>query len=134
MSHNNWTLLNGVLTPKLLNNPFASCSFINLDFLLLHTGYFDYNIGVHFLFSKNFKSAFSVCLLHFKQYVSLFYKIPFIKNLEIIISHSLLDIFLWINALLAIQSAHFDLPLIFILIYIYIFSSYIISVFSKPEQ
>ena len=34
---NNRILLNGVLIPKLLNNPFASCSFINLDFLLAHS-------------------------------------------------------------------------------------------------
>ena len=32
MSPNNGILLNGVLRPKLLNNPFALCSFINLDF------------------------------------------------------------------------------------------------------
>ena len=31
MSPNNGILLNGVLRLKLLNNPFASCSFINLD-------------------------------------------------------------------------------------------------------
>ena len=28
MQPNNGTLLNGVFKPKLLNNPFASCSFI----------------------------------------------------------------------------------------------------------
>ena len=33
---NNGTLLKGVLIPKLLNNPFAICSLINLDFLLPH--------------------------------------------------------------------------------------------------
>ena len=33
---NNGILLKGVLITKLLNNPFASCSFTNLDFLLLH--------------------------------------------------------------------------------------------------
>ena len=33
---NNGTLLNVVLTPKLDNSPSASCSLINLDFLLSH--------------------------------------------------------------------------------------------------
>ena len=40
MPPNNGILLNGILRPKLLNIPFASCSFINLDFLLLHTAHF----------------------------------------------------------------------------------------------
>ena len=44
MSPNNGTLLNGFLRPKLLNNPFASYSFINLDFLLPHTAHFDGNV------------------------------------------------------------------------------------------
>ena len=35
----NRILLNGVLSPKLLNNPVASCFFINMDFLLLHTAH-----------------------------------------------------------------------------------------------
>ena len=34
---NNGTLLNLVLIPKLLNNSFASCSFISTNFLLPHT-------------------------------------------------------------------------------------------------
>ena len=41
---NNGILVNGFLRPKLLNIPFASCSFKNLDFLLLHTAHFDNNI------------------------------------------------------------------------------------------
>ena len=32
MSPNTGNLLNGVLIPNLLNNPFASCMLINLDF------------------------------------------------------------------------------------------------------
>ena len=36
MSPNIGALLNGVLSPKLLKNPFASCSFPNLDFLIPH--------------------------------------------------------------------------------------------------
>ena len=35
MSPNDGILLNGVLRPKMVNNPFASCSFKNLDLLLL---------------------------------------------------------------------------------------------------
>ena len=73
MSPNNGILLNGVLRLKLLNNPFASCSFINPDFLLPHTAHFDDNIVVSFLVFNTFKSTFSVFLSHFKQYASMFY-------------------------------------------------------------
>ena len=41
MSPNNGTLLNGGLRLKLLNNPFASCSFKNVNFLLPHAALFD---------------------------------------------------------------------------------------------
>ena len=41
MPLDNGTLLNGVLRSKLLNNPFASYSFIDLDFSQTHTTYFD---------------------------------------------------------------------------------------------
>ena len=63
------------LTTKLrtLNNPFASCSFINFDFLLPHTAHFDGNIGLPFLVFNIFESTFSVSFLPFKQYVSMFY-------------------------------------------------------------
>ena len=44
MSPYNGILFNGVLRPKLLNISFASCSFINLDFLLEYTAHFDDNI------------------------------------------------------------------------------------------
>ena len=49
----NGILLYGVLRCKLLNNPFPSCSVINLDFLLPHTAHsahFDNNISLPFLF------------------------------------------------------------------------------------
>ena len=39
MSPNKGILLNGALTPKVLNIPFA-CSLINLYFLLLHKAHF----------------------------------------------------------------------------------------------
>ena len=66
MPPNNGILLNGVLKLKLLNNPFASCSFINLDFLLPHTAHFDNNIDLPFLFSKTFQPTFCVffCFLN----------------------------------------------------------------------
>ena len=38
---NNGILLNGVAIPKLLNKPFDSGSFTNLDFLIPQTGHFD---------------------------------------------------------------------------------------------
>ena len=50
MSPNNRILFNCVLRSKLLNNPFASCSFINLDFLLPHIVYFDDHINLPFEF------------------------------------------------------------------------------------
>ena len=40
MSSDNGILLDGVLRPKLLHNPLASCSLINLDFLLPHIAHF----------------------------------------------------------------------------------------------
>ena len=50
MSPNNGILLNGVLRRRLINNPFASCSFINLDFLLPHTTHFDNYIVLPFFY------------------------------------------------------------------------------------
>ena len=60
MPPNNEILLNDVLLPKLLNNPFASCSSINHDFLILHTGHFDDNIDQPFLVFNFFESTFLV--------------------------------------------------------------------------
>ena len=73
MSPNNGILLNGVLRPKLLNNIFASCSFINLHFLLLHTAHFDDNIVLPVLVFNTLEFTLSVSFLHFKQYVDMFY-------------------------------------------------------------
>ena len=73
MSPNNRILLNGVLSPKLLNIPLASCYFINPDFLLLHTAHFDNNIALLFSVFNSFESTFFVFFLHFKQYVNMFY-------------------------------------------------------------
>ena len=65
MSPNNGILLNGALRPRLLNNPFAACSFINLDFLLPHTAHFNDSIVPTFLVFKVFELTFSVFLLNF---------------------------------------------------------------------
>ena len=69
---NNEILLSGVLIPKLLNNPSASCSFINLDFLLPHTAHFDNKAKYHFIVFIIFASTFFVFLLHCKHYVGIF--------------------------------------------------------------
>ena len=86
MPPNNGIFLNGVFRPKLLNIPFASCSFINLDFLLQHTAHFDDNIVLPFLvFSNIFESIFSVSFLHFTQYVDMFYNDKYMKSLGLIL-------------------------------------------------
>ena len=69
----NGILLSGVLIPKLLNNRFAYCSFINLDFLLPHKAHFGNDIDLSFLVFSTFKFIFSVFFLDFKQYVYIFY-------------------------------------------------------------
>ena len=74
-------LLNGVLIPKLLNNPFVSCSFTNLDFLIPQSTHFDCIINLLFFVLKIFESKFSfffLTLSAISQYV-LFYK-KSIKN------------------------------------------------------
>ena len=63
MFPNNGILFNGVLRPKLLNIPLASCSFLNLDFLLPHTTNFDDNIVLQFLVFNTFEFTFSVFFL-----------------------------------------------------------------------
>ena len=52
MSPNNGILLNVVLRPRLLNIPFASCSFRNLDFSLPHIANFDNSIVILLLVFK----------------------------------------------------------------------------------
>ena len=63
---NNGILLNGVLIPKLLNNASASCSFINLDFLLPQTTHFEFLPFLH-LYSLYFFGTLnnmSACLFY----------------------------------------------------------------------
>ena len=63
---NNEILLNGVLIPKLLNNPLASCSFINPDFLLPHVAHFDDRIALSFLIFSTCGSTF-FCIIFAPQ-------------------------------------------------------------------
>ena len=65
MLRNNGILLNGVLRPKLRNNPFTSCSFINLYFLLPHIAHFDDKINLPYLVSNIFESIFFVVFFLF---------------------------------------------------------------------
>ena len=65
MSPSNVIFLNGVLGPKLLNIHFASCPFINLDCLLLHTAHFDTKIVLPFFVFNTFESTFFDFFLFF---------------------------------------------------------------------
>ena len=47
-----------VLRPKLLNIPFAFCSFINLDVLVSHIAHFDNNIVLPLLVFETFRFNF----------------------------------------------------------------------------
>ena len=60
MSPNTGILLNGVLRPKLFNNPFACCSLINFDFLLPHMTYVDKNIVLPLVVFQTFGFILSV--------------------------------------------------------------------------
>ena len=73
MSPNIGNLLKGVLIPKLLNNPFASCFLINLDFLLPHIAHFYNIISLPLLVLETCGFMFLVYFLHFKQFDSILY-------------------------------------------------------------
>ena len=73
MSPNIGNLLNGVLTPNLLKNPFSSCLLINLDFFLLHIAHFDNIIILPLLVRETCGFIFSERFLYFKQYDSILY-------------------------------------------------------------
>ena len=66
-------LLYGVLIPNLLNNPFAFCWLIDLDFLLLHIAYFHNIIILPLLVLETCRFIFFVYFLHFKQYDFIFF-------------------------------------------------------------
>ena len=68
----NGVLLKVVLIPKLLNKPFASCSFnrvalTNLDLLILQAKHFDCITNLLFFVLTIFGSIFFVSFLHFMQ-------------------------------------------------------------------
>ena len=65
VSPNKSALINGVLIPKLLNNPFASWFLINIDFLLPHITHFDNIIVLLLLVFETLGFMFSVSFLHF---------------------------------------------------------------------
>ena len=52
------------MRPKLLNNPFASCSFVNLDFLIRHIAHLDNKIDLPLLAFKTFGFIFSVSFFY----------------------------------------------------------------------
>ena len=52
---------------KVLNNPLPSCSFINFDFLLSCTAYFDKNIILPYLVLATSAFLLSLFFLHFKN-------------------------------------------------------------------
>ena len=62
---NNGLLPNGFLIPKLLNNPFDSCSFKNLYFFLLHRAHFDNSTVLPIFVFNTFGSTFSAFSVSF---------------------------------------------------------------------
>ena len=73
MSLNNGILLTSVLKPRLLNVTFASCSFINLDFLLPHLAHFDNSVVLPLLVFKTLGFILSVFFYSLNNKVTLFY-------------------------------------------------------------
>ena len=70
--------LKGVMIPKLLNSPFASCSLINFHFLLLHIAHLLNIIMLYYIHHyihdyitivifETLEFMFSVFFSHFKQ-------------------------------------------------------------------
>ena len=72
MSSNIGNLLNGVLISNLLNNPFASCFLMNLDFLLPHIAHFDNIIVPPLLVFETLGFMFSVYFLHLNNKISFY--------------------------------------------------------------
>ena len=75
------------ISVKLSHIPLASCSLINLDFLLLETAQFGVNIILPFFVFTTFGFLLYVFFLHFKQYnYSFTYSLNFYLSLEFLIS------------------------------------------------
>ena len=64
-------LFNGALRPKLLNNPFACCSLISFDFLLLHIAHVDKIIVLPLVVFETLGFILSVFFLHFNNMITL---------------------------------------------------------------
>ena len=73
MLANKGILLSGVLIPKLLNNPLASCSLINIDFLLPYIAHFDKSIVLLLLVFETLEFMFSVFWCFFYYYYYYFF-------------------------------------------------------------
>ena len=73
ISPNTGILLKGVLIPKLLYIPFASCFLINLDFLLLDIAHFDIIISLPLLVLDTWGFTFFVYFLHLKSMIPFLY-------------------------------------------------------------
>ena len=71
----NRILHKGVLIPKLLSNPFVSCSFTNLDFLFPHSVHFDCIIKLPFFVLKIFEFKLSVFSILYTISLHIFYNI-----------------------------------------------------------
>ena len=109
-------LLNDVLIPKLLSNPFASLPFTNLDFLFQRSVHFDCIINPPFFVLKVFKFKFLVFFytLHNKSpfsFIALVSKKTEDKLLIHILDHIRFSI-LSLKFLSVKQIARFDFPLI----------------------
>ena len=113
MSPNNGILLNDVLNPKLLNIPFVFCSFINLDFLLLHTARFGNYTVLPLLVFVTYDNMFynGLCLIYEKFSIN---SVPTTFFIRLLFEN--LDF-------LDIQLAYFDTGLIIL---------FVIITFSEP--
>ena len=67
MSLNTGILLKSVVILRLLNNPFASCFLINLDFLVLHIAHLDNTIVPPFIAFETNGLMLFVFSLNFRQ-------------------------------------------------------------------
>ena len=124
MSPNIGILFSGVLIPKLLNNPFAFCSFINLDFLLPHTTHFGDSINLPFLVFSSFESIFFVFLWHFKQICQHVCFITLLTTFLLCFCFRNID-------LLEKHSAHLDLSLSTLFVIAIFFSQHFLCVLYK---
>ena len=73
ISPNNGIFLNGLFNLKLLNNPLASCSLINLELLLLHNVHFVQNIVFPLVFFVILKFLLSSFCYTSSNMITLFY-------------------------------------------------------------